>query len=409
MPRYDYLIATLGVVLPILALKLSGKTKIKFALLITSTVFALYLSEFALVLLTPEYNLVAARREGVPFDARTKLEVVEDLRAQGVDAYPSAAAALHPDDGRLNSLGGVSGKNTVLCNESGTYVVYESDEHGFNNPQRSWTKQPDVAMIGDSYTQGFCAQSPQDMAGQLRGSGLGVLNLGILGSGPLKEFAIFREYAKPLQPRVVLWIYFEGNDLDDLDEEKKSPLLMRYYLDDNFSQDLMHRQDEADRNVKEYVDARMRDERLKRGKVSGFTGFYNHLAASEVGRGITLVRTRTNLADLFHHRRPDFSLLGGVLQKSRDLSSSWGGQLYFVYLPGQGRYASKVDEGDYRHRREVLSMVNGLNIPVIDVHSVFAAHPDPLSLFPFRLYNHYGPEGHRLAAQTIEQALHHRR
>ena len=116
VPRYYYLIATLGVVLPILALKLSGKTKIKFALLITSTVFALYLSEFALFLLTPEYNLVAARREGVPFDARTRLEVVEDLRAQGVDAYPSAAAAFDPDDGGLYSLGGVSGKTTVMWN-----------------------------------------------------------------------------------------------------------------------------------------------------------------------------------------------------------------------------------------------------------------------------------------------------
>jgi hypothetical protein len=235
------------------------------------------------------------------------------------------------------------------------------------------------------------------------------LNLGVFGSGPLKEFAIFKEYGSVLKPPIILWMYFEGNDLDDLQEEETSPLLMRYYQEDGFSQDLMHRQGEVNEFVKEYIDGRVREERLQQGNVPGLTGFYNHIAATEFGRGITLARTRTTLANFFYHDHPGFPLLQGILKKSRDESSSWGGQLYFVYLPEYGRYASRVDEGAYRHRREVLSMVGALNIPVIDIHPAFAAHRDPLSLFPFRRYNHYGPEGNRLVVQTIELSLHHAR
>ena len=79
--------------------------------------------------------------------------------------------------------------------------------------------------------------------------------------------------------------------------------------------------------------------------------------------------------------------------------------MYFVYLPDYGRYASKVNEDAYCHRREVLSIVKALNIPIIDLHPVFASQRDPLSLFPFRRHGHYAPEGYRLVAQTIESNL----
>ena len=54
----------------------------------------------------------------------------------------------------------------------------------------------------------------------------------------------------------------------------------------------------------------------------------------------------------------------------------------------------------------MLSIVNSLNIPVIDIHEeVFARHPDPLSLFPFRVHGHYNAEGYRLVSQAIYQHL----
>ena len=41
-------------------------------------------------------------------------------------------------------------------------------------------------------------------------------NFGMAGDGPLLMLATLQEYVSPLKPRIVLWFYFEGNDLIDL-------------------------------------------------------------------------------------------------------------------------------------------------------------------------------------------------
>lgn len=37
-------------------------------------------------------------------------------------------------------VAGMATTTTVFCNESGEYVVYESDEHGFHNPRGMGTQ-----------------------------------------------------------------------------------------------------------------------------------------------------------------------------------------------------------------------------------------------------------------------------
>src|SRR5262249_33150068 len=79
-----------------------------------------------------------AEAAGMPFDGRTKFEVVQDLRRRGVDAYPAIhpASVLRPSGGILKSaitidgveiapLGGVANRPTVYCNEGGQYVMYD--------------------------------------------------------------------------------------------------------------------------------------------------------------------------------------------------------------------------------------------------------------------------------------------
>lgn len=83
------------------------------------------------------------------------------------------------------------------------------------------------------------------------------VNLGINGHGPLTILATLKDYGPGLRPRLVLWFYYEGNDLRDLDGWKKnSPLLMKY-LTPSFSQHLFERQPEIDRSLRNYLDAAM--------------------------------------------------------------------------------------------------------------------------------------------------------
>ena len=57
----------------------------------------------------------------------------------------------------------------------------------------------------------------------------------------------------------------------------------------------------------------------------------------------------------------------------------------------------------FNTHKKILNIVNKLDIPIIDIYKeVFAKHPDPLSLFPFRkLSFHYNEEGYKLVSEAI--------
>ena len=50
-----------------------------------------------------------------------------------------------------------------------------------------------------------------------------------------------------------MWIYFEGNDLDDLTSELGNDLLRKYLENSDFSQNLKKRQNEIDDFAKRYI------------------------------------------------------------------------------------------------------------------------------------------------------------
>lgn len=374
------------------------KKNIKFnvALTVLSCFLAIYLAEF--ILLKIGYaswrweRRMAAYRLGVPFDTRSKLEFINDMRSQGLDMWPAvnpvqllkASAGLNSESGYIYPLGGLSNKLSTLCGGPGQYVTITTDKHGFNNPN-GISGKVEVALIGDSFTEGVCVNYDNSIAGQLRKSGMKVMNFGITGNGPLAELATLKEYARFYQPKVVLWFYFEGNDLIDLAVEKRSPMLIRYLTSD-FSQHLIERQQSIDSCLLKYVKKRK------------FPMWQRFLSLK-------------HLRDLLMPRVEDYTVpapgqtFRDVLSEAKDTVSGWGGKLYIVYLPDWERYAGYAD-GKFFHEKEVLSIFAGLKIPVINMADRFDRHADPVSLFPFSLHGHYNPEGYSLVAKEIVNRLH---
>ena len=188
--------------------------------------------------------IAAAAELGVEYDERTKLQVIDGLIETGVDAVPAVRPAdVLTMDEELLPLGGVSNKTTVATNENGYYMVYPSDRYGFNNPDSEWdAEQVEWLLTGDSFTEGEAVNPGEDVAGQIRLiTKQPTINVGRGGNGPLIELAELREYAELVKPKKVLWLYFEGNDLKELQREKFNPLLMQY-MEDGFSQNLINRQ-----------------------------------------------------------------------------------------------------------------------------------------------------------------------
>ena len=72
------------------------------------------------------------------------------------------------------------------------------------------------------------------------------------GMGPLFQLALFREYIEPLRPKKVVWVFYEGNDLDDLSYESQYDRL-RAYLDPAYTQKLIHQQPVIDKILTKWL------------------------------------------------------------------------------------------------------------------------------------------------------------
>ena len=420
------IIVVVAVCLVVASLMLRPAAKVKLTVFLVSTWIALFALELFLSFtdgpIQPDLAALAAaaKRENTAFDTRSHFQVFMDLRDAGVEAYPTDAGGdlLRGSDGvDFLALGLKSNATAVGCSELGEFVIYQTDEHGFNNPLGSWGKHRiDVISIGDSYTHALCVnpdKTPTAMIGAVHGN---TLNLGISGTGPLMQLAIMKEYVGALRPKVVLWFYIEVGDLSDLvTEEDDFPIAMKY-LETDYRQDLVSRQEEIDRGLDQLT-----DHYIARGNrwEQNFGVVYNKLVMQELRRRILpLFRGEQYGGYLLYRNRWNepcvseeiLTLFERVLQDGKKFVDSWGGDLYFVYLPMWVRYgdpseACGYDEGDVYYHDQVLSLVKSVGLPIIDITEATDAHPDPLSLWPFRLKAHYNEDGYKLVAEKVLETI----
>ncbi len=398
-----------GLVLCAASLKLPEVHRQTLALSLVSFVVGGYMLESLLACCTTAPDQVAQRAAaaeaaGLPYDTRSRYEVLIAQRQAGQDIYPAANASQLPALQALTAqgqailpLGGIAQRLTLHCNETGAYTAYTADEHGFNNPPGLYGTSR-IVLLGDSFTHGNCVEPGQDIAGQLRDRDYDVLNLGYSGNGPLLKLATLKEYAAPIKPRLVLWLYYEGNDLADLETEAQNPRLMDYLRTD-YSQDLFNRQAEIDGALTNYV-----EERVAAVESSGDRGWFDTPLA-RVARFQHFRDRLLALSRLAQRPTPPSPLYAEALERARDETASWGGTLVVVYLPSWRRYAAPDTGRDPFYREEVLATSNALGLPLIDLHQVFVQQPDPLALFPFRLEGHYTAAGYALVASTIDEYL----
>jgi hypothetical protein len=186
-------------------------------------------------------------------------------------------------------------------------------------------------------------------------------------------------------------------------------LLMRY-VDSNFKQGLLSRQTEIDRALADWLKndtAGRSPKQAKKAPTKPITSEDRIVSVLNATAGfIKLSALRPKLGLVFdrHIQLPEFTettldLFREIMSQAKATVSTWGGKLYFVYLPSWERYGdpdrASVD------RDQVLLMVKTLDVPIIDLHPVFQAHPDPVGLYPFRRWGHYNKEGHKVVAEAV--------
>ncbi len=370
-------------------------------LLVVSLAITLVVADFivARVPLLPTHR--AALKAGVAFDARDRLDVVLEKRASDANWYPAVPANtylenhLELDGRRVLPLAGVANAKIVSCNESGYFSTFTTDEFGFNNPSGAWTQGSPASRIyfvGDSFTQGDCLNRGQTYVDRVRAQHPGVVNLGGGGNGPLLELAAIREYVTAGEVDTVFWMYYEGNDLADLERDKRDGLLPKY-LDPAFSQGLKARREKINERVRGYVDARMREHAENRPRL---LAHLRHLLWT------LRQRQAARSAAAASHTEFDLALFERVLATARDEVAAKGGQLVLVYLPEFARYGAASASPAASQRASVLAIASKLGLQLIDMEPVVAGLADPRAVFPFGIGGtHYDEDGTRLVAEHI--------
>jgi len=373
---------------------------------------------------SPENKKVIAKlaeRSGILFDIRDHVELIDQLRKRGIDAVPavmlgkflkdngSVKFSDHTNGAELIPIGAIANRTTVLCNESGPHITYESDEHGFRNPQGIWKSAgADVAALGESFAQGYCVPNGNGFVDLFRKRYPVTLNLGMSGESSLVQLAAMKEYLPRYAPKIVLWFFCEGIDLYDLRDEVKHSLLMRY-LEPNFSQHLFSRQIEIDQVLRRFIaDTEMHA--LERKPASRYSAFVDKsleivkLANLRQKLGLVYGITNEDPEVFLRSEGATWDVFRDTLLQAKTLTNGWGGTLYFVYLPSWHRYGKdpRVPELE---RTRVLKVVGALGIPIVDIQTAFQAHNDPLSLFPIRKFGHYNEMGNQIVAERVLKAV----
>ena len=248
------------------------------------TIISLFLIEVFLYFYLKNYQILTvkshrielAEKNNIKFDLRSKIEVYQDLDKK---IYPrSIIYSSYEDNSHLDKklhwhLGQLSHAYTVYCNENGSYLNYQSDRYGFNNNDNLWdAKRINSLLIGDSFVQGACVNNENNISNQLIKKNITNLNLGLGGNGPLEQLALLKEYLKLINPKNVIYFYYEDNDLKDLASENLD--FENYINFPNYSQNIALKQDIIDYYVLQYF--------KKRIKVKKKDNYFNTSVAKKI-------------------------------------------------------------------------------------------------------------------------------
>ena len=293
-------------------------------------------------------------------------------------------------------------KPTLGAGEDGYRRTIYNDKYGFQNPNYVYKKEIDIMIIGDSFALGMPFSEKDDIAGRIRKNGnLNAINYGISGAGPLLSLAVLSEYGPFFSPKKVYYLFFEGNDMDDLITEKNSFLVN--YLSD-YTQNLYKNHDEVkifledyEKIIYEILPYKDKSNRIVKKTQNKF--YENFKDFLELGSLKDILFSRS-----FHSfkEKEDLELMVSTLKKMKEITEGWGGEINFVYIPSWHRYNQKFSFVNYSYKKKIRNLSGLSKIKFIDIVEVFAnQNVEPLNLYNFGL--HFNDKGYEIVSNTIAQ------
>ena len=360
-------------------------------------IFELYLLSFGYPHVQKVIKLKSKKlkeKNGKMYDKRSKIKVFKDLKTTNENTALALTSLYHQDD-NIYTFSGIPHSQTVCCNESGEYMIYQSDRYGFNNPDKEWDKNNiEYLLIGDSFTFGQAVNRPKDITSVLRSlSKKTSINLGNRGLGPLREYAVLREYYKK-NTKNIIWLYFEENDLDELKKELKNKILIEYLKKNQYSQNLKQKSEEINLILKNYQNSQL----------SFLSSAKRFIKLSKLRHYLRIISNKNSYQDTEINISESEEIViefEKILTKVNTFALSNKSNLLFVYLPSPLRYLPEYSFKNENYK-QILELVKGLNIDLLDINmEIFKKEKDPKKLLPLGFNGHYNEIGYRKIAEAI--------
>jgi hypothetical protein len=325
--RYALVLLGLGL---IASFTIKAEWRRKAVITLTSLVTSIYAFEIASHLVSTFGTVkrqVPSVEDIVGIEVRAGNDIVPTLRPMNTffNVSPNQVGSRIVVEGKETLvLSSIPFRRQVYCVRSGGEpVTHVADRYGYRNPDELWdAKRAQVVVLGDSFVRGTCVDDGETMVDALRRSFPRSLNLGTNGTGPLIALAALREYGAKMRPAAVVFALDPETDLgDDLNYEKKSPILMKY-LALNYTQDLAGKRSEI-------TDAltRLIAEQGFQSHGGKKNAFWSEVATLRNWQG----HLKTHYSRLLV--RPDFELFGQIIRTMRDEAGTWGGRVYVLHVP----------------------------------------------------------------------------
>lgn len=382
----------------VFALSPSPRRELRSSLLVTTAAIVLcvlVLESLALVRIVDYRNLLGAQHKLPWLIAGNRYDAELLYRRE-----PRLAINRVQRRGNIAESWCLPGKDSPLI------VDLAYDDHGFRNPTTH--SRADVAFIGDSYIEAvqtpLGSTLPQLVA---RSTGLTVANLGLSGYGPQQELAVFERYALPLEPEVIVWAFYEGNDLADLQKyDQMRPQLGSEVptepglIDRTFSKNLLDalylRLKSCEPSPKAQTQSGIFTDRDRRQTTIYFDGLGRPLGAAELD---ALTRFEA------------------IFERAHEQAAARGVRLILLFVPTKFRVyhdlvrfpeespGMRAEPNDLPQRLTALASYLSPPLEFLDLTDAFRSAAALGEHVYLADDSHWTPSGHRIAATALEGLL----
>ena len=286
-------------------------------------------------------------------------------------------------------------------------IEYQYDQYGLRNDTD--LESADLIVIGDSFVEGLGVSAKDMLTTQLAEQlNRPVANIAQSWYGPNQELELLRRYGLRFDPKICVWVFYEGNDLADM---QRYTMATRDW--ESFSKDFhSFRQRSFMKNailaIRRMLPPIPNKNMFDRDRMKEQSGLYK----SPSGQMIRLY---------FHDKgyylseddRIAIKELSSVLGQAHQLCHAVGAKFFFVFAPTKFRVYRDFTEfsaeaqprywviNDLPQKLEAMVLENFPDGKFLDLTTALVDQAKQEPLLYFNYDTHWSAEGHRIAASAI--------